>query len=163
MFSLLPTGAADEVAHRLTIVDRVRLREGLSQVRDAPNADRVAAAHALVRAVREGTRWPVPAAHDEADCPFRIVGEHDADIVVPLLERLAVRDALEVAVTLCHLNSDTREVLWEQLDVETRSRVTPVLGEVRSISSVRTRIFARDVAARLTHAVKMSRTNRVAM
>jgi hypothetical protein len=80
-FSVLPTPHADAIAHLLTMRERVRLREGLSQVRDAADGERIAALHDLVRAIRNGVDWPVLAAHNESDCPFHCVDGHPSERV----------------------------------------------------------------------------------
>jgi hypothetical protein len=153
-YSMLSTRCADEVARRLSATERTRLREGLSRIRDASDAQRFAAVNELARTVRKGVQFPLPRAHDEATCPFRIVESHPRRHVIDVLERVAVREPLQAAVTLCHLGREMRDELWTQLGVEARSAVIGELDAVPGISSARTRIYARDITARLGRAIR---------
>ncbi len=65
---------------------------------------------------------------------------------------------MTVAVALCHPPADTRTELWDTLDAETKARVGAQVPEVGYVGVVRTRILARDVAARLTRAAKIAAT-----
>ena len=130
--------------------ERVTLREGLTQVRDAADGERIAALHDLVRAIRNGVDWPILGAHNEKDCPFHCVDGHPADRVAAVFEQLAERQPMTVAVALCHLGADRRTELWERLDARARAQVTLQVPEVSYVGTVRTRILAREVAARLT-------------
>ncbi len=161
-FSVLPTPHADAIAHLFTMRERVRLREGLAQVRDASDDERIAALHALVRAIRNGVDWPILAGHNAAACPFHCVDGHPVDRVAAVFGQLAERQPLTVAVALCHLPSDTRSELWVQLESRTRAQVMPQLPEVPLVGTVRTRILGREVAARLARAAKMAATRSVA-
>jgi hypothetical protein len=157
-FSVLPTPHADSIAHLLTMRERVTLREGLTQVRDAADGERVAALHDLVRAIRNGVDWPILAAHNEKDCPFHCVDGHPTERVAAVFEQLAERQPMTVAVALCHLGTDRRTELWERLDARARAQVTLQVPEVSYVGTVRTRILAREVAARLTRSAKIAAT-----
>jgi hypothetical protein len=157
-FSVLPTPHADAIAHLLTMRERVRLREGLAQVRDAADGERISALHELVRAIRHGVDWPILSAHNEADCPFHCVDGHPVERVTAVFEQLAERQPVTVAVALCHLSNDRRTELWATLGSRARSQITAQLPEVPYVGTVRTRILAREVAARLTRAAKIAAT-----
>jgi hypothetical protein len=157
-FSVLPTPHADSIAHLLTMRERVTLREGLSQVRDAADGERIAALHDLVRAIRNGVDWPILPAHSDKDCPFHCVDGHPTDRVAAVLEQLAARQPMTVAVALCHLGADRRTELWERLDGRARVQVSLQVAEVPYVGTVRTRILAREVGARLTRAAKIAAT-----
>jgi hypothetical protein len=62
---------------------------------------------------------------------------------VGALEALAKQRPLHVAVTLSHLNKDTRVALWNRLTREARSAVIVTLGDVPTFSEARTRLVAR--------------------
>jgi hypothetical protein len=157
-FSVLPTPHADAIAHLLSMRERVRLREGLAQVRDAADGERIAALHDLVRATRHGVDWPVLAAHNEGDCPFHCVDGHPPERVTAVFEQLAERQPMTVAVALCHLPPDTRTELWGKLAARARAQVTLQVPDVSYVGVVRTRILAREVAARLARAAKIAAT-----
>jgi hypothetical protein len=157
-FSVLPTPHADAVAHLLTMRDRVRLREGLSQVRDAPDDERIAALHALVRAIRSGVDWPVLAGHNAQDCPFHCVEGHPTERVAAILGQLAERQPMTVAVALCHLPMDARSELWDRLESRARAQVLMQLPEVALVGTVRSRILARELATRLARSAKIAAT-----
>ena len=157
-FSVLPTPHADAIAHLLSMRDRVRLREGLTQVRDAPDDERIAALHALVRAIRSGVDWPVLAGHNALDCPFHCVDGHPLDRVAAVFAQLSERQPMTAAVALCHLPGATRDELWSQLPSKSRAQVLQQLPEVPLVGTVRTRILAREVAARLARAAKIAAT-----
>jgi hypothetical protein len=157
-FSVLPTRCAETVNQRLTLSERVRLREGLSRVRECSDSQRLDAFRALARAVDRGFQWPRPSVHDETDCPFRIaVEQHPRARAIEVLERTTRRDALEVAVTLCHLPGALRDELWSALSTDARGAVIPALDEVHTVSTVRTRAYARDIATRLSRSIRFSR------
>ncbi len=160
-FSVLPTPHADSIAHLLSMRDRVRLREGLTQVRDAPDDERIAALHALVRAIRNGVDWPVLAHHNALDCPFHCVDGHPLERVANVFGALAERQPMTAAVALCHLPADTRREIWAQLESSARAAVMQQLPEVPLVGTVRTRILAREVAARLARAAKIAATRGV--
>jgi hypothetical protein len=153
-FSLLPTSAAEVVNRRLSISERVRLREALSRNHNAPDEHRVIAMKMLAHAVRRGVEWPRPSAHDERDCPFTVLGSHPTTQVVDVLDRIAVREPLEVAVALCHLSDEVREGIWSNLSSDTRSSVLPELDYVHNVSLTRTRMFARDLDERLSREIR---------
>ena len=155
-FSLLPLAAADVVNRRLSIAERKRLREGLSRMHNASDADRRAAVRLLASTVKQGVDWPRPASHDEHDCPFTPIASHPRFHVVDVLDRMAQRDPIEVVVTLCHLSATTRQDLWDRLSPRTRDIVLPRLQEVHLVSKIKTREYARDVNERLTRAIKSS-------
>jgi hypothetical protein len=155
-FSLLPKDTAEVVNRRLSVGERMRLREGLSRMRDASDAQRMAAIRALATSVKRGLEWPRPSVHDESDCPFTIVVNQPRALVVDMLERIAAREPLEVAVTLCHLPAEPRETFWQALSAEARSNVLASLDEVHFVSTVRTRSYARDITARLSRERRLS-------
>jgi len=157
-FSVLPTPHADAIAHLLTMRERVTLRNGLSQVRDADDGDRIAALHALLREVRAGIDWPVLDTHNPIDCPFHCIDGHPLERVANVFGLLAERQALTVAVALCHIPSDTRDEVWGQLDKAVRAQILPELGEVPQVGTVRTRLLAREVGTRLTRLAKLETT-----
>jgi hypothetical protein len=157
-FSVLPTPHADAVAHLLTMRDRVRLREGLSQVRDASDDERMAALHALVRAIRSGVDWPVLSGHNAQDCPFHCVDGHPVERIATVFGQLAERQPMTVAVALCHLPMDVRSELWTQLGSPARAQVLTQLPEVPVVGTVRTRMLAREVATRLARSAKIAAT-----
>jgi hypothetical protein len=148
-FSVLRTDHADTIAQRLTMRERVRLRDGLSRVRAADDGERIAALHDLVRAIRNEVVWPMPAAHNEADCPFRCVDAYPHETVATILEQLTRQQPLLVAVALCHLDEETRADLWPRFGSEARTQLLIALEEVPRIGPGRTRGFARDLQARL--------------
>ena len=156
-FSILPTRCADVVNKRLTISERSRLREALSRVSDASDGQRMQAFRALAVAVNSGFQWPRPSVHDEADCPFQVAAQsHPRQRVIDVLERIAVRDALEVAVTLCHLSGALREEIWNELSTEAHGAIITALEDVHGVSTVRTRAYARDITTRLSRAIRFS-------
>lgn len=157
-FSVLPTPHADTIAHLLSMRERVRLREGLTQVRDASDDDRLAALHSLVRAIRNGVEWPFLSSHNAYDCPFHCIDGHPLERVAAVFGQLAERQPITTAVALCHLPGDTRTELWAMLESRARAQVVLQLPEVPLVGTVRTRILAREVAARLTRAAKIAAT-----
>lgn len=157
-FSVLPTPHADSIAQHLSMRERVRLREGLTQVRDASDDERIAALHALVRAIRNGVDWPLLAGHNAMDCPFHCMDGHPTDRVAGVFGQLAERQPMTVAVALCHTPVDARTELWEMMTSAARAQVKTQLSEVALVGTVRTRILAREVAARLARAAKMAAT-----
>jgi hypothetical protein len=157
-FSVLPTPHGDEIAHLLSMRERVRLREGLTQVRDASDDERIAALHALVRAIRNGVDWPQLAGHNASDCPFHVAEGHPPERVAAVFVQLTERQPMTVAVALCHLPADLRSELWTLLDSRSRAQLMMQLPEVPLVGPVRTRILAREVAARLARAAKMAAT-----
>jgi hypothetical protein len=157
-FSVLPTPHADAVAHLLTMRDRVRLREGLSQVRDASDDERIAALHALVRAIRSGVDWPVLAGHNAQDCPFHCVDGHPIERVATVLGQLSERQPMTVAVAMCHLPTDLRGELWARFESRARAQILQQLPEVPLVGTVRTRMLAREVATRLARSAKIAAT-----
>jgi hypothetical protein len=157
-FSVLPTPHADSIAHLLSMRERVRLREGLAQVRDAPDDERIAALRSLVRAIRNGVEWPYLSSHNPSDCPFQCIDGYPLDRVTAVFAQLAERQPITTAVALCHLPADTRTELWALLESRARSQVLQALPEVPLVGTVRTRILAREVSARLARAAKIAAT-----
>jgi hypothetical protein len=155
-FSLLPANTAEVVNRRLSVGERMRLREGLARMRDASDARRMTAIRALAQSVQRGLEWPRPSVHDESDCPFNIVVNQPRALIVDMLERIAAREPLEVAVTLCHLPAEPREMLWQAFSAEARSAVLATLDQVHFVSTVRTRSYARDITARLSRERRLS-------
>lgn len=155
-FSVLSSQCAEVVNRRLTIHERARLRDGLSRVRDASDAERAAAVRALAAAVRDGVEWPVPSSHDEADCPFNTLASYPRVHLVEVIDRISVRDPIAAIVALCHLDQQARAEVWDRVSPETRSAVLPRLNEVHLVSVNRTREYARDINTRMTRAVRAS-------
>ena len=159
-FSVLSSQCAEVVNRRLTIHERARLRDGLSRMRDASDAERAAAVRALAAAVRDGVEWPVPASHDEADCPFTPLASYPRIHLVDVIDRIAVRDPIAAVVALCHLEKQARAEVWGRVSAETRSAVLPRLNEVHLVSVNRTREYAHDINTRLTRAVRTAASRR---
>ncbi len=155
-FSLLPRSAADMVNRRLSITERVKLREALSRTHNAPDEHRRIAVQMLAHAVRRGVEWPRPSAHDERDCPFTVLASHPISQVVDVLDRIAIREPIQVAVGLCHLSDAARDQIWSSLSSDTRSAVQPELDFVHNVSLTRTRMFARDLTTRLSREVRQT-------
>jgi len=153
-FSKLSTNTAEIVNRRLSIGERKLLREGLARTRGATDAQRDAAFRALGRAVLKGLEWPVPSAHDEADCPFTPIGLQPRFLVVDVLERIAHRDPIQAVVTLCHLGPDVRDEIWGRLTPQARAIIKPRVHEVHIVSTAKTKDYARDVNARLSRAIR---------
>jgi hypothetical protein len=98
--------------------------------------------------------FPRPAAHDHRDCPFHPIGAQPRNHVVEVLERVARRDPLEVVVTLCHLDEEVRQSIWEHFRPDTRALLLPRLDEVHLLSVARTREYARSMNDRLQRSVR---------
>jgi hypothetical protein len=155
-FSILSARTADRVNRRLTVSERLRLRDALARTSNASDEERFAAVRLLARSVRRGMEWPRPSIHDDADCPFHVVLNHPTARVIDILERIAEREPLEVAVTLCHLPPEPRATLWNAMTSEAHAAVIPALDEVHGVSTTRTRAYARDINARLSRAIRTS-------
>lgn len=155
-FSVLSSRTAEVVNQRLTSGERMLLRQGLARMSAASDSERFAAARALANNLERGMAWPRPSIHDDADCPFHIVLSHTFDRAVDVLQRIAERDALEAAVTLCHLPKNERNDLWNAMSTETQSAVAKALNDVHGVSTTRTRAYARDIAARLSRSMRTS-------
>ncbi len=162
-YSVLPTNCAEILHRRLNMGERVRLREGLSRTREAPDDERYKAVKMLAEAVRSGGMiWPRPSLHDDADCPFNIVTKHPPARVLEVLERVAAREPLEVAVALCHLPVDARMEIWKRLTPAAHEAVGNVLEEVHWVSRVLTRSYARDITTRISRELRQSTVHRPA-
>ena len=157
-FSLLSTSCASSVNRRLSISERMRLREGLTRVRDASDEQRQAAVLLLAREVTRGMDWPRPSAHDDKDCPFHVALSHPRQRVVDIFERIAQRDPLKVAVAMCHLPADVRKELWGAMSKDAQGPVYQALDDVHGVSTVATRAIARDITTRLGRAVRQTAT-----
>ena len=72
--------------------------------------------------------------------------------------RQFVQLASGLAVALCHLPMDVRGEVWARLTSRARAQVVSQLPEVPLVGSVRTRILAREVGARLARAAKIAAT-----
>lgn len=153
-FSLLSTQCAAAVNRRLSIGERMRLREGLSRVRDATDEQRNAAMRMLAREVKNGTEWPRPSMHDEADCPFNVIASHTRERTIDVFERVAAREPLEIAVALCHMPAQERDEIWADLTPAARNSIVPILDAVHLVSNVATRSYARDIEQRLGRAMR---------
>ncbi|HTL86422.1 MAG TPA: hypothetical protein VL856_14650 [Acidimicrobiia bacterium] len=162
-YSTLPAEFAGAVHDCLPIQDRRKLREGLAQVREATEDERLDALRALVVAVRHGVVFPRPAAHEEANCPFHRVALYPQGEIIDMLERICTREPMEVAVTLCHLNRELQREIWQQLSTEMRGAVLPLLEVVYDVGRTKTREYARDVNIRLSRLANQPTSSRVAM
>ena len=154
-YSMLSTRCADEVARRL---ERDRALEAPRRVVTHPvsnvtRSDSPPSTSSPARCARVCS-FPCRAHTTRPSCPFRIVESHPRRHVIDVLERVAVREPLQAAVTLCHLSRAMRDELWAQLGVDARSAVISELDAVPGISSARTRIYARDITARLGRAIR---------
>jgi hypothetical protein len=150
-FSALPTQAAREISARLTLVERNRLREGLSRVRHVGEVERRDAVHALVRAVHAGVGFPAPAPHDEGKCPFRRVESTPAEQVATVLAACALTQPLLVATALCHLGAGYRAEVWSHLTLEQRGAVRVTLNQIPDLSATSTAMYALDLRDRIAH------------
>jgi hypothetical protein len=162
-FSLLSAECAELVNRRLTVAERAQLRDAMARNTSASDAERRAAVRALAAAVRNGFEWPTPTNHDDSDCPFSNIAQHPRYRVVEVLDRVALREPLEVIVTLCHLSADVRHELFERLSPQTREMIMPRLNEVHLVSTHQTREFARDIDSRLKGALRESGSARSAV
>jgi hypothetical protein len=149
-FSALPSQAAHDVLRRLTAVERSRLEAAVARMGIAPANERAAALNFLVGNLAAGIDWPEPAPHDHRPCAFIEVNDAPADNITAVLERMALREALPVAVTLCHLDDDLRRTIWKNLDDEARAAVLSQLPDVPSVTRLATERTARDVKLRLS-------------
>ena len=154
-FSALPSVHAESISSRLSAVERMRLRQGLTGTRDASFRERREALGQLVNATRAGVPWETPAVHDAADCPFRCVEGHPWEDVAKTLELIVDRRPLHAAVALCHLDPSTRDQIWSHMSIEARGSVVVVLHEVPSVSSARSCAFARELDAHLNPVVQL--------
>lgn len=152
-FSALDDGRAGEITRHLSVREQSTLRIGLRHVRDATEDQRLAALRQLVVATRRGPTWTVPESHEPATCPFRCVEFSARDLVVRVLENVALQRPLYVAVALSHIAQENRDAIWTRLEVRTRGDVTVALREVPSVSVSRTRAFARVIQRQLDNAV----------
>ena len=151
-FSAMPTRAALNISARLTLVERSRLREGLSRIHGIGENERREAVNALVRAVHAGVGFPAPAPHDEAKCPFRRVEESTpAEEVAVRARRVRATQPLVVATALCHLRATYRAEVWSQLDSAERAAIRPTLSQIPGLSSTRTAMYALDLRDRIAH------------
>jgi len=150
-FSAMPTRAALSISSRLTLVERNRLREGLSRIRDVGEQERLDAVAALVRAVHDGVGFPSPAPHDEAKCPFRRIESTPPDELAAVLASCSGAQPLLVATALCHLGASYRGDIWGRLDRDERAAVRPMLSQIPSMSATRTAMYALDLRDRIAH------------
>jgi len=150
-FSAMPTRAALSISSRLTLVERNRLREGLSRIRDVGEQERLDAVAALVRAVHSGVGFPAPAQHDETKCPFRRIEASPAEEVAAVLAACASAQPLLVATALCHLGASYRSDIWGRLDHDQRAAVRPTLSQIPGMSATRTAMYALDLRDRIAH------------
>jgi hypothetical protein len=155
-FSVLSTNCATVVNRRLSISERMRLREGLTRVRDAPDEQRHAAVRLLAKEVTRGMDWPRPSSHDDKDCPFHVVLSHPRQRVVEIFERMSQRDPLKVAVAMCHLPAEPRKELWAGLSKDAQGPIHQALDDVHGVSTVATRAIARDLTNRLGRAIRQN-------
>jgi hypothetical protein len=153
-FSLIRAEDATAVSDRLSIAERMRLREGLSQVRNAPTEARVAALQRLIAAVRAGTVFPPPMGHDEGTCPFHRMERFPNDLLVMVLQRFASSDPLLTAVALCHFSLDVRDLMWSAFPARTRATLQRSLGQVPNVTHARTRRYAIELDSALRRAAR---------
>lgn len=150
-FSAMPTRAALSISSRLTLVERNRLREGLSRIRDVGEPERLDAVRALVRAVQDGVGFPTPDKHDEEKCPFRRVEATAPEEIAAVLASCAYTHPLLVATALCHLDATYRGEVWGRLDHDQRAAVRPTLSQIPGMSATRTALYALDIRDRIAH------------
>lgn len=150
-FSAMPTRAAREISSRLTLVERNRLRQGLSRVRNVGETERREAVDALVRAVQAGVGFPSPALHDEAKCPFRRIEATPPEELATVLAACALTQPLLVATALCHLGPTFRADVWGRLTAEQRGSVRLTLSQVPDMSMTKTAMYALDLRDRIAH------------
>jgi hypothetical protein len=143
----LPTQAANDVLRRLAPVERSRLAAAVSRLEIAPANDRVAALSFLAENLADRIEWP---AHDHRSCAFTEVNKASTDNIAAVLERMAVHEALPVAVTLCHLDESSRDRIWRELSNDARARILSQLPDVPSVTRLATERTARDVILRLS-------------
>ena len=148
-FSAIPVTPAVAVSQRLSIAERVKLREGLARNRDATSDQRREALEALVAAVQAGTTFPPPLAHDEDTCPFHDFEQRPPADLVGTLGKFARSQPLLVAVALCHFTENYRDTIWTALDSDCRAAVRPTLGHVAQTSHSRTRRYAQELDGEL--------------
>ncbi len=60
-------------------------------------------------------------------------------------------------MTLCHLPGAFRDELWNGLSHDAHGAIITALEEVHSVSTVRTRAYARDITTRLSRSIRFSR------
>jgi len=149
-FSALRAHEAERIVKQFSLVERTRLRETLTRLRSATDDERQAALRELVDAVRAPIAFPVPLAHEEERCAFRVLEEREPDVIAVALARLGVTDRLLVAVALCHFSAEYREEVWARLPSATRAATRPLLGQVPTISHARTRRYAQDLVRRVS-------------
>lgn len=150
-FSAMPTRAALNISARLTLVERSRLREGLSHIHHAGETERRDAVNALVRAVHAGVGFPAPAPHDEAKCPFRRIESTPPEDLAAVLGACARTQPMIAATALCHLRASYRSEVWGQLDSSERAAIRPTLSQIPGLSSTRTAMYALDLRDRIAH------------
>ncbi len=144
-FSALRRPEAESITRLLTATDRARLRVGLAHIREATVGEMRVALYELVKQTREGPVWVTPALHDAATCPFRCVERHDALEVIKVLDLIAARRPLHVAVALSHIDEDLRDDLLDAMPKELRNDVLRHLDEVPTVSLTRSRAIAKDL------------------
>lgn len=150
-FSAMSTRAAREISSRLTLVERNRLREGLSRVRQVGESERREAVNALVRAVHAGVGFPAPPPHDEVKCPFRRIESTPADELATVLASCALTNPLLVATALCHLGATCRAEVWSRLSLEQRGAVRLTLSRIPDMSATSAAMYALDLRDRIAH------------
>ena len=150
-FSAMPTRDALNISARLTLVERSRLREGLSHIHDIGETERRDAVNALVRAVHAGVGFPAPAPHDEAKCPFRRIEATPPEQVADVLAACARTQPLVAATALCHLRASYRAEVWNLLDSAERAAIRPTLTQIPGLSPTRTAMYALDLRDRIAH------------
>jgi hypothetical protein len=154
-FSAIRPRDAMQVSERLSVGERIRLREGMQRVRNAPDEARADALARLIAAVRTGTVFPAPQAHDEESCPFRRMERVGPELLGHVLQRTVVTEPLAVAVALCHFSPELRDALWAAIPVRTRSTMRRMLGQVPAVSHARTRRFAAELDAAVRRASRI--------
>ncbi|MGQ0823806.1 MAG: hypothetical protein ACT4OX_02045 [Actinomycetota bacterium] len=156
-FSAIPVTGAVRVSERLSISERVRLRECLGRNRDATGDERREALVALVAAVRAGVAFPAPLAHDEDHCPFRDLEGHPPGALAAAMTRFVSSQPLLASVALCHFSADVRDAVWGSLGAEHRAAIRPSLAHVPQTSHSRTRRFAQDLDTELRRVERRER------
>jgi hypothetical protein len=147
--SAVPSTQALEIARKLKAGDRIRLRMGQEYVRHATLNDRRRALEMLVKETKHGPHWSVPSSHDPNDCPFRRAELLPRMFVARVLDDIAGRQPLHVAVALCHFDGQARDEIWARMSADARSEVVCHLAEVPRVSVGRTHCFARELNEKL--------------
>lgn len=140
---------AERISREFTIVERARMRETLSRIRDAGDEERRECLRLLLEAVRAPIVFPVPLAHDEGSCAFRTLEANEPRRIADSLVRLVESDRSIAAVALCHFSTEYRDAVWDLLPSGLRASTRPLLAKVPAVGHARTRRHAQELARRV--------------